>query len=173
MARRTITARRSVASGSSGELVPEGIYDAVINDVEEVQVKQGVNKGEPMYKVECKITGPTQVGRKATKWVCLFPGKEGKALISYYQLASALGENISFDENGDDEQEVEIMDAKELLNEPVRISITHEPGKEPADGSAAEMTYKLARFKAPNDDAPKAKTTGAKKTTRGKSRVKI
>lgn len=148
MGRRiTLTAERAVAGSANGELVPEGWYDAVIEATEDVQVKNGENKGSPMIKTRFKITGPEQVGRVATKWVCLFPGKDGKALITYYQLAAAVGHPVEFDE-GKQTAEFEVLDDDELIGKPVQIKIVHEPGQ---DGDTENMTYSVNRIKAPRD----------------------
>lgn len=177
MARRTVIATRTISDSASGtgELVPEGVYNAIISDVSEQAVKSGDNQGQPMYKVECKITDDEQKGRKATKWVMLFPGKEGKAMISYYQLLASIGEGIEFDD-GKEEQEVEILDPPELINQELRIKIVHEV-YEPTDGTEKRMTYKLNRFMPANDSTPKSaggsKAGPAKAAARGKQRVKI
>lgn len=148
MGRRiTLTADRAVAGSASGELVPEGWYDALIEAVEDTEVKNGENKGKPMLKTRFKITGPTQVGRVATKWVCLFPGKDGKALITYYQLAAAVGKPVEFDDDATS-TEFEVLDDDELVGKPVQIKIKHEPGQ---DGET--MTYGVNRIKEPRDGA--------------------
>lgn len=178
MARRTILASREVLGSSSGELVPEGDYDAVISNCTETSVKSGENKGEPMYKVECKILDEAQKNRRATKWVCLFPGKEGKALISFYQLMKAIGDPIELDE-GTEEQEIEIPEPRELIGQEVRIRIKHEP-YQGSDDDEERMTYKLDRFLEPRKSsvggasAPKSgKAAMSKAGGRGKTRVKL
>lgn len=179
MARTVSITRGAASSTGTGELIPQGTYDAVISNVETKQVKRGDNAGEDMYAVECKIIDGPQKGRKATKYVMLFGGKTGKAWISYAQLAAAVGEPIEFDDedgDDDDETEVELLEPRDLIGEELRIKIEHEPYKD-NDGNE-KMGYRLTRFLPADDgvqhvkEARPSRETKATKTAKSKSRAR-
>lgn len=103
-------------TGDSFEPLPEGWYDAVIDEVEEAESKSAKNLGKPMYVVDYKIEGGDFDGRTKREWACLWEG----ALFTIVSLQKAIGrpETVS-------DGKLEVMSADELVGKRLKLRIKH------------------------------------------------
>lgn len=103
-------------TGDAFEPLPEGWYDAVIDEVTEDASKSKNNLGKPMYVVDYKIEGGEFDGRTKREWACLWEG----ALFTIVSLQKAIGrpETVSGGK-------LEVLAADELIGQRVRIKIKH------------------------------------------------
>jgi hypothetical protein len=124
------------AGNSSGDPIPAGDWEGVIDNVEVGASKSSANSGKPVYNVKVKLEGNGVKGvdgRSAIKTVCLWDG----ALISYYQLAKAVGQPADTSGN-----KLEVLTPRELIGKKVRVKIVHETYQD-------ELRHKINRFTAP------------------------
>lgn len=123
-----ITINIDAEDAASSELIPTGVYDAVVDEVVEQASKSAENAGKPMYRTVFKIEGGDYAGRKATSYICLWQG----AHFSLLQLLKAIGTEVK-------PGTLTVPSPKELTGKKVAIKIVHEPYED-------EMTYKVGRI---------------------------
>ncbi len=145
------TAKDVEAKGARGfDPLPGGFYECDITDIEVVEVKNGDNKGKPMFKVELTISEGNFAKRKLWSNVMLYNvyNKEGEIdnwFLTQFLKATGNGDAvISGDVPG-----VESFDGKHVTASVRRVKDEHKNRIDSANGPHFKNTVNGFKF----DDA--------------------
>lgn len=145
----------------SFEPLSTGIYEADITDIELVEVKNGPNKGKPMFKVETTLSDEEYKNRKIWFNVMLFNLPSGNWFLA--QFLKATGNSHAL-ETGEIPS-AEDFDGKHVSLSVKRVKDDYKNKKVPKSDGSTWFKNSVNGFKLEDDDAPTTTKPRSKKAS--------
>lgn len=168
MAREALLIDEDVATGGAFKPLPKAWYHVEIEEVDEVQVKAGKNKGKDMYKYKFRVIGGDFDKRVLFTQSCLW----AEAIFTQRDIQKAIGYPSIGEPNAEGKRPFITADEDELIGKELQVYVVIKPkhvkeGEEPEvdeDGNELEDN-EIKRYAPLKGATPAAgaKKAGAKK----------